>query len=372
MTVSPYLNSMLVDYGGAVSLADYANIININECGIWGVNNPNSYGYETCNDIWSKWERDQLARYLAEAQKEIEDEIGYFLYPRWVVGQIADEPNGDERYIDSQEWSQVGSQITRWSVLISGGVRAESNIALSETINTATDPGIVGPVATTVTDPNEIKIFYPGTDIEIRPSKITISGGQVTIEVPRCRTVIESAANNPSDGIVYGNLANFLTAVDIKRVYNDPSTQAELVWPHICNSGCSVSGCSEKTQTACIYIRDEKIGVIDAYPADYSSGSWTQKSISCCCGAKISRLNYYSGVYHTMQAQDAIIRLAHSKMPKEPCQCDKSGAAWKMDNIIPDAVTRERINCRFGMSNGAWTAWQFAQAMKNVRGGGVL
>ena len=80
------------------------------------------------------------------------------------------------------------------------------------------------------------------------------------------------------------------------------------------------------------------------------------------------RLNYLSGMDPTSpQAEDAIIRLAHSKMPEEPCGCSVAQRLWKRDRSVPSLLTAERLNCPFGLSDGAWIAWKFAMALKKYR-----
>jgi hypothetical protein len=66
----------------------------------------------------------------------------------------------------------------------------------------------------------------------------------------------------------------------------------------------------------------------------------------------------------TRQVEDAIVRLAHSKMPDEPCGCDMLQRHWKRDRNIPQVLTRERINCPFGLSDGAWFAYRQAATLK--------
>ncbi len=200
---------------------------------------------------------------------------------------------------------------------------------------------------------------------------MTISGGLLSIYIPRCRLVDPAVGNNDRTGLDYNDLANFLTTVDVLRLYNDPSTNAELIWPH---GGCTTScaNCSEYTQDGCIYVRDAKLGLLDVLPATYSGGVWSAAS-SCCRGTpERVRIYYYAGKYPlTRQEEDTVIRLAHSKMPHEPCGCDDVRRLWERDRNTPDVLTRERINCPFGMSTGAWIAWRFTQAMKLVRGKGL-
>ncbi|MHA2066141.1 MAG: hypothetical protein ACXABY_17355, partial [Candidatus Thorarchaeota archaeon] len=69
------------------------------------------------------------------------------------------------------------------------------------------------------------------------------------------------------------------------------------------------------------------------------------------------------------QAEDAIIRLANTKMPEDPCGCETAQRLWREDRQRPDPTTVPRLNNPFGMSNGAWAAWKYAQAMKVFRAG---
>ena len=232
-------------------------------------------------------------------------------------------------------------------------------------------------VATTVTDVNEIKVYYPASlgvegPVEIDPSDIDISGGNATISMPRCRLVTPSRANNPREGILYSDVTNFLSVVDVVRVYHDDSEQATLVWPHQSSScsclSCNCPTCGEYTRTACIYVKVPRIGSLDVLPATYSDGSWTTNTRCLCNTPEHAILNYRAGPeVLSPQARDAVIRLAHAKMPNEPCGCEISTRMWKRDRHTPDVLTRERINCRFGMSDGAWAAWEFSQAMKIKR-----
>lgn len=355
----------LVIERSAVTLARYAAIIRYPECAFWGVTRDGDAQYQ-CRLLWTKAQRDMLARYLGEAQIEIENEIGYFLMPRYVVGRLADEPNGSTRYVDDQTYLSPIS--ARWPRVIAAGVRAEANISLGAAVSHVADPAVIGPIATTVTDPAEIYVYHPGSDVEINPSDITIAGGNVTITVPRCRMVKESLAGDDS-GIDYTVTANFEQTVDVKRVYTDAATNAELVSPHQCNPLCDSQGCSEQTITGCIYLVDGLLGHLAIRPATYSAGAWATNSYTCCRALTRARLNYLAGEKDlTPQAEDAIVRLAHSKMPQEPCGCEVGQWMWKRDRHTPEILTRERINCRFGMSDGAWTAWQFALDMKQWRG----
>jgi hypothetical protein len=356
MTIVPAASSLIDTSTMAVTLPRYAQLIRYSECEFFGVN-FNTDPTDLCGTIWTKPQRDMVTRYLKEAQEEIEQQTRYFLRPRWL----------DEG--ETHAWTFPMK--TTWGKVIAGGVKGETTISSGAAVNHAADPAIVGPIATTVTDTGEIHVFHPGTDVEIHPSAISISGGNVTITIPRCRMVTEAASDNPSNGLTYTNLANFESTVDVKRIFNDDSTNALLVWPE--GQNCC-AGCSETTQTACITVRQGNIGEIGVFAANFSSSVWSRCSAVSCglCGCSVpdkARLYYYSGMNPTTrQAEDAVIRLAHSKMPQAPCGCDVASRVWQRDREIPKAMTRERANNPFGLSDGAWTAWRFASSLKLIRG----
>lgn len=349
----------------AVSLARYAAIINYPECAFWGVARDGDRIYD-CREIWTLPQRNQIARHLSEAQYELENEIGYFLSPRYIVGALSDQPLGIDRYVDDQVYLPIVS--ARWPKVIEAGVRAVTDIALGAAVNHATDPVVIVQ-ATSVTDPDEVYVYHPGTDQEINPSALSIAGGNVTITIPRCRMVKTALADNSTSGLDYTDTANFESTVDLKRVYTDPATNAELVSPHTCSSICISSGCSEHTQNGCIYVIDPMLGALSIKPATYSGSTWSSNGTTCCRSLTRVRLNYLSGMPGlTQQAEDAIVRLAHVKMPQGPCGCEAGQYLWRRDRYTPEILTRERINNRYGPSEGAWIAWQYAQDMKLWRG----
>ena len=343
--------SQLISYGDlAVPLELYAKIIQNQECSFFGVNNADDPELG-CRTIWTKQQRDEVARYLSEAQFEIEQQVNFPLNERW----FADEERPYSCPVQSL-----------WGEVIEAGVRAVTDISLGEAVDYTNDPSVVT-VATTVTDENEIHIYHPGTNFEINPSQITISGGIATILIPRCRLVKVALADNPPEGWDYNDLTVFEEEVDVKRVYNDSSTNAELVWPNGC-SGCAT--CTERTQTACMYPNNLKVGSWSVHPATYTEeNGWSRAANIFCCRSHPQkvRLNYKAGIT-TIQAQDTIVRLAHSKMPDEFCGCEVWQRLWRRDRNTPEILTRERLNCKFGLSDGAWTAWQFTLSMRLVRG----
>lgn len=359
--------STLRSYDTAVRLARYAQRMGeqagFTECQFWGVRDDDTIINAQCREIWTKAQRDQIGFYLGEAQRAIEDEVGYPLQPTWVTGTatgVADD--GSWRYVDERPYRDF--LVSRWARIIEPGVRAEETVAAGELVSYATEPATIGPVATTVTDVSEIIIRHAGTEIEIDPSQITISGGDVTVNIPRCRLVKPSLANNDQHGLDYADLSNFVEEIDIIRVYNDPATQGVMLYDDPTCLG--TAGCTQEEQTACIRVDDPRLGFVSVLPGSYGGGSWTLTG----CRYRINRvrLNYRAGLLELPEVfEDAIIRLAHSKMPRPPCGCERLASLWGDEHKVPEVLTRERLNCPFGVSDGAWWAWSVANSNRVTR-----
>jgi len=340
----------------SISLAKYADIIQYRDCAFFGVSQADNERF-ACREIWTKAQRDDVADALAEAEDEIMREVGFPLTPRWYA---------------AEKHGYACPVISKWGHVIAPGIMSETDLALGVAVNHAADPAEVT-FASTLTEFDGLKIFYPDTDQEIIPSDITGDGVNVTIEIPRCRLVRYDLQDNPDEGLLYTTIANFQTTVDVKWYENDTTTQGTLIWLHDCRGYCT-EVCSPYRMTACMSVHDHEIGIIETTPAVYSGGTWTKSSAgNCCVNDPITmEINYYAGdLVLDRTAQMAIVRLAHSKMPTEPCGCDVTQRLWKRDRHIPEVLTKERLNCQFGLSDGAWTAWKFAQSIALVKGGSL-
>lgn len=343
----------------AISLPKYAQMIGYDECAFFGVVYEGQ-AQAACNDLWSEYQRLEMAQALAEAQADMEDVIGYPLCPTWIVGTPDEEPGGDLRRVDQQAYSRV--QAARYPHVLEVGARATETVAAGAAVNHAGDPATVGPLATSALHSQEIKVYYPGSRREIVPSKVTMAGGDMTIEIPRCRLVRPDLLNNPRGGWGYEQTANFLAEVDVEREYVDPSRNAVLV-----RRDCECkSGCGDCTQDACIYVKDWEAGIFHVRPAVYEDGVWQPRSLTRRYDQV--RLYYRAGARRLSPRLEAsIVRLAHSKAPEAPCSCPHTEHLWRRDRNVPEVLTKERLNCPFGLSDGAWIAYRTAMLMRHER-----
>jgi hypothetical protein len=368
MPIVPSTPTLRVEQS-AVTLALYAQVVqNLPENIFWGVSRTNDPDFD-CDTYVIKPERDSISSALWEAQIEIEQEAGFPMLRRW----IADE---------QRPYSFPLQADNAW--VFDGGIRSTTTIETDAAVTHVADDANGNPqdstvtVATTITDVDEIRVFYPASlgvegPVEIDPSDIDADGVNATISIPRWRLVAPEFVNNPRGGILYDTVTNFLSVVDVVRVFNDNSTEATIVWPHQSSACSNISRlccltCGEFTRTACIYVSNPELGQIDVLPATFSGGSWTVNRRCACRGGTHAIINYRAGpATLSPQARDAIIRLAHTKMPDEPCGCPVFQRMWNRDRTITTPITKEVRNCRFGLMDGAWTGWQFSQAMKVTR-----
>lgn len=322
-----------------VSLARYAQLINYPEAAFFGVHKETDPEYG-CRTIWTKMQRDAVTRALWEAQIEIEDYVGYPLFPTYFEKeQIKYSPYG---FTKKYNIIKIGTKI----ITVIG-----SNITLTHTSDPAT---LI--VATTATDVNEVHIYHPGTSYEIMPSAAAISGGNYTASIPRSRLVSTTNQDNPKEGHNYqdtGITGVFEQVVDIKRIYTDTTDMGTLE-----TIGCSCTQGNHSYALTCVSILNKLMGFIKL---GYQSNvcSFIQAS------AVWVELNYLAGLQTVNpRLEDVVIRLAHTKMPDAPCGCEFVKGLWTRDKNIPDFGSPDRAKCPFGLSDGAWTAWRFVQPMK--------
>lgn len=327
----------------AVSLARYAQILRIPECQFWGVN-PQNLNESDCGAILTLDDRKLIARYLNEAQLEIEKELRYFLNPKYVTGNLGYDYLLDDRPIKNTK------VITRWGKLLQLGRKVTTDLGLYAVDHT-NDPAIVGPIVSD--DYTELHIYYPDTLSEINPSNVIIGVGTVTFEIPRCRMAADQ--DNDSSGWDYNNTALFLSEVQITQETMNTTNPVDLVAEHGCNLSCD---CSEYTSAVCGKIVDGRLGIIRV-----GTGS------NCCYGYSRARLNYKAGLDPLdSQAEDTLIRLAHTKMPVLPCACGYAKFVWERDRQVSNQyMATDRLNCPFGLMDGAWIAWRWTEVMRLVR-----
>lgn len=330
----------------ALKLPRYAQIIRYDENAFFGIN-ASTNRERAVRKIFTKIDRDMIARELYAAQSDIEGVLLYPLGQQW----FENEQHGRNRR---------NTFFTKWSQVLALGSRAVSTIASGVALNHAADPATIPATATTVIEADELHFYQAGTDVEVFPSVLTLEAGVLNASFPRARLVKESAQENPETGWPYadtGVSGPFMQELDIRRVYTDTSDVGVFVWP-LGKQSCPE--CSEDTEPACGYIQSSIAGTVTLLP-DNSSNCYY-------CGATKLRLNYCAGLPLSPTSEDAIIHLAHARMAVMPCSdSDPLMMLWRQDRFVPQQISQERADSRFGVAEGAWRAWVYAHRNKHFR-----
>lgn len=330
----------------ALKLPRYAQIIRYDENAFFGINAPTNRE-RAVRKIFTKIDRDMIARELGAAQDDIEKVLLFPLGQKWFEEE---QHSRNRRNLFFTKWAQVQAL----------GSRAVTTIAAGVALDHAADPAVIPATATTVTDPDEIHFYEAGTDVEVFPSVLTVVSGTLNASFPRARLVKQAAQENPEVGWPYSDTGingPFMQELDIRRVYTDTNDVGVFVWP-LGKQNCPE--CGEDTEPACGYIQSSIAGTVTLLP-DTSGNCYY-------CGATQLRVNYCAGLPLSPTAEDAIIHLAHARMAVMPCaDSDPLMMLWKQDRFVPEQISQERANSLFGVTEGAWRAWVYAYHNRHFR-----
>lgn len=352
----------------------------------------------------SRTGREDVAEAIAQAEQLINAEIGFKLAPDWTVKDsvAAARPSNVGLYAGSGIGvrGQYDVVRAREGYIISGGVEAKTLIEAAATVvysdvdGDGYDELATVTAATTVTDINEIALYYPGeggaTEWEIRPlKKVTIAGGVATIECYRQQLVMPELLTTlfplGVDGV---DDAFFLQDVDVYRHYNDPSNQAQLIYDGgaICGvcegTGCSV--CGFGVSTGCMVVRDHRLGMVSYQPGTWDGAEFTAGSYARAPDRL--NLNYIAGwrdhrALRPLCDMDprwarAITYFALSFLSRPVCACEAIEAQmkhWREDlaHSISERgisssfrIPSKKFDNPFGTTRGALFAWE---AIQNFR-----
>ena len=348
--------------------------------------------------------REELALVIFEAEREIADVLGYWPMPRW---ESAERELLPQPYIVGTFWGGgrtiAGDLISlkaQYGKVISGGWRAKTLVSAAVAItytdadsDTYFETATIS-VATTITDPGEIAVYYPGEsgadEWEIRPIKVTISGGTATIVIRRellvTKVLLEALDAGSVNGLINGN---FLTTVDVYRKYHDPSKQVEFVWRNgidVCSCSVGACACSLTVQNGCMTVKDDRLGIVTMEPGEWDGdeGSFVGSGFDVCRRPDYVRLWYRSGHRDMSSAlpnwtmarewEIAIAKLACTKLDRPICSCksvQQIMERWSI-NLRASVGTSARSNSYkvtnyelennpFGSSVGAMDVWRLVR-----------
>jgi len=359
--------------------------------------------------------REEIARAIAQAEAKIEEQLHFRLAPTWELDEWhhAAVPNSPEFHILNYSDARGHRQSVRadWGYFVSGGIEAKDLIEADVTIVYSDEDGdgyfetATLVVATTVTNKNEIAVYYPGEEAddtwEIRDTKVVISGGNATITFRRELAVIPSILEATAvdeeppaaDGLAD---ADFLDEVDVYRHWNDPQTQAIFLWepmPTICGS-CNGSGCDAcnyQATTGCLILKSEpRRADVAFWPAAWDSDTEVFIPAGICFPGRLPdmvRLWYYAGWRNRRMPYDnrldrewepIVAHMAASLLDRPPCDCAIGDwNKWRQDLTLTAGDEDGKPFFRsaqgaednpFGSHRGEIEAWRKVKELRRLEG----
>lgn len=358
------------------------------------------YAWQSSNAV----SREDIAQAIADAEDRIAQYTRFKLAPDFVIDERRSWPRSPvpELYA-SRMWNarQQNSAVkTEWAHVISGGVRGSTvvqtgaGVVYTDTDGDGYKETATIAVNTTITDPSEIRLFYPGEsgaiEWEIRPIKVTFANGVATIRARREQFVnpglIEGFSARGVDGM---DDPSFLATVDVYRVFHDPSQQIQFLWesqPSMCGCGSlSCTTCYLMAQFGCMLVRDYRTGMVTASSATWNSATQVFESSPLSVGRAPDKVRmwYRAGYRDQTQARPmldmkpawarAVTYFATALLNRPMCSCQNLQAQmeyWQddMSKIQVSQSTSENfqvdrslLSNPFGMSRGAIHAWRTFQ-----------
>lgn len=375
-----------------------------------------------CNQVWLQysWQdadrvgREDVAQAIAQAEADVITALGFLPVPDWASGEVVrttpPHDPGSVLYGLNNVRGYYPSIYSRLGRIISGGIRAVTLISTASIAGfTMTWQDLDGDgyeetmriiVPTTVTDTNEIRVFFPSHSAdelwEIRPLRsVSISGGNVTVLIDRHLLVDPDLWEAINAEAVDGDVdANFVSSLGVYRIYNDISEQATLRWERIpggCDCGLSSCPmCSWTTQAACLQVRDPRLPILTYQPAIYDedTDSFTSAALTLSRQPDQVSLSYYSGwqgqhlarpLVQMDSLMERIITLYSVTLLDRPiCACDNVEnyiARWREDRALIAnegaryQLTDRNLSCPWGTREGA--VWAWGQVQRYALGQGV-
>jgi hypothetical protein len=359
----------------------------------WGFNQigegfPNP-GTGQCDDVFYQyqWQRDfisreEIATAIAEAEYALAEQLGYWPAPRYIVDEHADYPRtaplARQRYLN-----MVG---LRWRRVIGGGtfnrtsISAGVAVTLSDPDGDLVDELFTVTFPTSVTDPNEIALYFAAADClgepvseawRIRPVNVSINAGQATVTghasllvKPNLTTITDPVVLDVTNSI-------YVTAVDAYRAFRDSTHtdatpyQGVAVWD---NDPSCEPDCTFEIGPVCITERNAEQGLVSVN-VDQWPCRWIPNRL---------QLNYLAGYPLDSQGRmndelaRCVARLATALLPTEKCGCTRWNKIldyWRAKPNEGDdgrSFSQREIDTNpFVERNGALWAWKRVNSLRS-------
>lgn len=422
-----------------VPLDTFRQVMQMSPLGFWGLANKDAPIDSACDSLVREyaWQgsgagRSEIRDAMEYAETRLREQLGYSVAPAFVEESLL-----FPRYHDTaQRHAAYAGSDGRWIGLRLGQSRAIAvGVEKLTSIGTVTVAGgslvfsdsdgdglndtFTITIATTVTDPNEIAVYFAAADRldgepvgdrwRIQPVKVRISGGTATI-VGRYWLLVKPikyqraglGALDPMEisGGVYVNIANTL---EVYRHHCDPTgtsndtAQALLAWetqpyPEWANAsststefGAQLDPAALAYAIARVTVRDALHGIVALGEAVYNAtaGEWSRVNMSYARPPDRVVVRYRAGLALVNGQADpgwgrVVSRYAAALIGRRICGCDDllrefyhaqvdlafSGAANTEKFMLDD----DELGNPFGTRRGMVEAWRAVRHTSEVRG----
>lgn len=377
----------------------------------WEFNNcryPAAKAAQCADSIYQfPWQRDHLSREeigeaIADAELMLAQELLYWPYPKYFVGEIqqytrphqrdlfggAGTPRGEWKTVQLN-WKKIhsGGAINRTTIgtILSADIARldEDSDGVFETFTaTITDASIAN-----ITDANELALYFTanfrhGEDLgetwRIRPLTVTITGTTAVFRGSRPLLInpenefgVSATPLDPTDD------SNYVDEVLCCRVFtDDTATEAQpyqgvAEWATI--PGCTAN-CTFQVKALCLGEHNNDQGRIFAafgFPCDWPYGDREPDRVNVNYLAGLPLVNGQIG----NEMARIITYLSVSLLANEKCGCDRSNrilARWRKrvtrfeDNNAEGAEAFTANKTPFPMTEGGAYAWSRVKRMRDV------
>jgi hypothetical protein len=383
----------------------------------------------SCSQVWFQypWQnhdavsREDLAREIANAERDIADVMGYWPAPKWIAQEVHRFPRHHRPDVYGVGGKNVRGQRksirTNYGKIISPGQRqpdylgTPSVAALTLDYDSADgiadyDETVTVTQATALTDECEVKVYFAGhngePEWEIRPARTKAIAGDGTFTATFWAWQLidpDLWEALPTEGFTAIDLDDdvYVDEVDVYREYTDTTaTSSAFYWEPqpsttaICSAclGTGCVACQLTEQTGCLYIRDAERGIVVPAPASYDStdGAWESSAYSLCRDPDEVKVYYYAGALSDLNLRGSsceplsgwwaytIAMLATARLERPFCKCGNSEAlarSWMEDlayvGETSHNVAFELLSNPFGTRRGEMQAWQRVEKLAPKR-----
>lgn len=425
---------MSVPVTNLLPLESWRQILQFHPWHFWGLSDsgPLSAAGEGCSSLvrqhaWQNSDaasRTEVAQAIRTAEQVLSEHLGFWSAPAYLE-ETHPWPGG-------VGWRWPTIQLSTGQIQAAGTEQLDLISAAAAVVYSDADGDgymdtfTVGPIVTSVTDPNQIALYVAAADRfalgersadvgeswRIAPVSVSISGGGVTIKGPAWLLVkpirYEGVTNVGPNGIDPANPATsgaFVTTLDVYRRWTNPdgtdagsTSQGVVIWDTRpchgwwCACGCSAASptfdpAATATATARVGLRDTENGVVSIGEASYNAvtGVWSAFDTAICAVPDRAIVRFLAGVPLDRDGQmqriyqTAVARLAAAELARPICGCDDANrelSRWQFDlarssganDEMYGAISANDLDNPLGTRRGHIFAWRFIEARQRLVG----